>query len=345
MKVIEIDERFKDLWDEIAGKEKVGSFLQSYAWGEFKKSLNKKVFRLIVSDIKTDIKEPLVSHFKILAQAQVIKEEIPIFGPFLYIPHGPIFNTNLKEKVFGVLSQKLIQIAKNENCFMIRMEPKEDLDFAPGLCHFKSSIQAIYTLKVDLTPSLEEIFSSFKKSTRYDIRMSEKKGVKVEIGSEKDLDSFLKLLKETAERAKFEIYPDDYLRKMYFELHKENMVELILAKVKDRIVGAFMIIYFGGESTYLHSAADREFFSYRVSQALMWETIKISKEKGCKKLDLWGVSPENEINHPWYGFTRFKRGFAPKEPISSYPGSYFLVLKPIRFRLYLWQKFLRNREV
>ena len=228
---------------------------------------------------------------------------------------------------------------------MVRFEPKTSLSFIPSLRHFKSSIQAIYTLKINLTPSLEEILAGFKKSTRYDIRLAEKQDVKIEIGSKKDMGNFLELLKNTAKRARFEIYSDEYLLKMYDILHQNGMIELLLATAENKVVGAFMIIYFQKEATYLHSATDSDFFDYRVSQALMWETIKRAKNKGCETLDLWGVAPENEINHPWYGFTRFKRGFAPKEPIKSYPGSYFLVLRPIIFRLYLWQKILRGKEI
>jgi len=345
MKVIEIDERFKDLWDEIAGKEKVGSFLQSYAWGEFKKSLNKKVFRLIVSDIKTDIKEPLVSHFKILAQAQVIKEEIPIFGPFLYIPHGPIFNTNLKEKVFGVLSQKLIQIAKNENCFMIRMEPKEDLDFA-NLKKFPSALQAPCNLKINLEPPLERILNSFKQKTRYNIRLAERKGVKIRRGSKKDFGAFLKLLKLTAQRNKFDLHPDEYNLKLFDTFLNLDMGELLLAEAKNIIIAGFFVIFFKSEATYFYGASSDVMRNFMPTYALMWEAIKRAKERGCKTLDMRGVScEENNPKDPWYGLTRFKRGFAPREEITVYPGTFFLIQKPLKFYFYLLQRVIRKKAL
>jgi lipid II:glycine glycyltransferase (peptidoglycan interpeptide bridge formation enzyme) len=43
--------------------------------------------------------------------------------------------------------------------------------------------------------------------------------------------------------------------------------------------------------------------------ALQWEAIKISKKRGCKEYDMFGVSPNKDENHPLYGLYKFKIGF------------------------------------
>jgi len=345
MKVIQINEKWKGIWDKIAGKKHFGSFLQSFAWGKFKESLGKKVFRLAVIKTKVSVSDPFTSELKILCITQIIKEPLPILGNFLYVPHGPIFNTKSKQEVFNVLKNKIIEIAKAEKSAFIRFEPKQGLSFAPELRHFKTSIQALYTLKLDLLPPLEEIIACFKQKTRYNIRLAEKKGVRVRVGSRQDLGSFLALLKITAKRDNFFIYPDDYYIKMYECLKPKNMIELVVAEIDREILGVFINIFFNKEAIYLHGATSSKKRNLMASYTLMWETIKRAKQKGCETLDLWGVAPENEINHPWYGFTRFKRGFAPKKHIEAYPGTYFLVLKPLIFRFYLWQKSIRGRRI
>jgi len=343
MKVAELDIKWKDAWNEIA-KGSNGSFLQSFEWGEFKEASGHKIWRLAVT--QTELRSSdFTSSFKILAIASVIKEKIPYIGNYLYVPHGPIFNTEKREKVMQLLQNELRDLAKKENAIFVRFEPRINLDFADGLVHYKSSIQAIYTLKVDLTPEISEILASFKKDTRYSIRQSEKKGVAISLGTEQDIAKFYELLKQTADRAQFEIYDFDYYKNLYETLKKYNLIELILAKHKEKIIGGAMAIFFGKEATYSHSAADPRVRDLAVAYPILWEIIKIAKERGCQKLDLWGVAPENEINHPWYGFTHFKRGFAPRESIHSYPGSYFMVLKSFSFRLYLWQKVLRGRKI
>jgi lipid II:glycine glycyltransferase (peptidoglycan interpeptide bridge formation enzyme) len=343
MKVIELDKKWKDAWNEIAKGPK-GSFLQSYEWGEFKEVSGHKVWRFAIT--QTELRSSdLTSSFKILAIASVVKEEVPYLGSYLYVPHGPIFNTEDKEKVMVLLQKELENLAQKEEAMFVRFEPKNSLDFSENLTHYKSSIQAIYTLKVNLSPELDDIMNSFKKDTRYSIRTAQKRGVSIEIGEERDVAKFYELLKETASRASFEIYDFDYYKNLYQTLKKYNLVELLLAKYQGKIVGGAMAIFFGDEVTYSHSAADPEKRDLAVAYPILWEIIKIAKERGCKKLDLWGVAPESEINHPWAGFTHFKRGFAPRESIHAYPGSYFMILKPFKFRLYLWQKVLRGRKI
>ncbi|MCD6421779.1 peptidoglycan bridge formation glycyltransferase FemA/FemB family protein, partial [bacterium] len=204
MKVEEVGANQKELFNELAdGKE--GSFLQAWEWGEFKQALGKKVWRFWVVESKTKTSEPLSASRRILALAQVIEEELPFFGRFLYVPHGPLFHCpkEKKERVFELLRQKIKEIAQSRKAFVVRYEPLESLSFVPGLKHIRSSIQALYTLKLDLTPPLEEIMASFKQKTRYNVRLSFRKGVKVRQGEEKDLAHFLRLLKITAERDKF----------------------------------------------------------------------------------------------------------------------------------------------
>ncbi len=66
-------------------------------------------------------------------------------------------------------------------------------------------------------------------------------------------------------------------------------------------------------------------------------TIKLildAAEKGQKTFDFWGIAPENAPkDHPWRGFTNFKKTFAGFEV--DYSGTYDLVLNPTKYRFYL----------
>jgi len=45
---------------------------------------------------------------------------------------------------------------------------------------------------------------------------------------------------------------------------------------------------------------------------------------GLKKFDLWGgLGADADVNHPWYGFHRFKLGYGPD--LIDYVGSWDLV--------------------
>ena len=63
------------------------------------------------------------------------------------------------------------------------------------------------------------------------------------------------------------------------------------------------------------------------------QLIYDAKEKGLKTFDFWGIAPENAPkNHPWAGFTGFKKTFKGEQ--INYAGTYDIVVKPVKYRLY-----------
>ena len=74
------------------------------------------------------------------------------------------------------------------------------------------------------------------------------------------------------------------------------------------------------------------------------QLILDAKEKGLKRFDFWGIAPENASkNHPWAGFTNFKKTFEGTEEIHA--GTYDLILKPAKYKLYeLTRKLNRLRR-
>ena len=63
------------------------------------------------------------------------------------------------------------------------------------------------------------------------------------------------------------------------------------------------------------------------------QLILDAKSKNLKTFDFWGIAPENASkNHPWAGFTNFKKTFVGMEV--DYAGTYDIILKPAKYRLY-----------
>ena len=71
------------------------------------------------------------------------------------------------------------------------------------------------------------------------------------------------------------------------------------------------------------------------------QLILDAKTKGLGTFDFWGIAPEGAPkNHPWAGFTAFKKTFTGHEV--TYSGTYDLVYNPRKYRLYrLLRKFNR----
>ena len=63
------------------------------------------------------------------------------------------------------------------------------------------------------------------------------------------------------------------------------------------------------------------------------QLIKDAKAKNLKYFDFWGIAPDDApANHPWKGFTNFKKTFAGREV--KYAGTQDIILKPFKYHIY-----------
>jgi len=284
-----------------------GSFLQSYEWGGFQKSLGREVFYLKDASF----------------QALIIKYQMPLGKNYLYCPHGPVLAADIK--ICGFLEQ-LGDLAKKEKSVFLRVEPcvncvKEDLS---QLCFTKSkNIQPHKTLVLDLNLNEEESLAWMHEKTRYNIRLAERRGVTVKIAgyNDDDFNDFWRLLNQTGKRQKIRLFGKEYYRKQLMIGNSpphssllqgeewgdfENI--LFIAEYQRKSIAANMINVFGNRATYLHGGSDNERRNLMAPHLLQWEQIKYAKNAGCKIYDFWGCDDER-----WPGVSRFKKGFGGRQ--------------------------------
>ncbi|OGZ34062.1 MAG: hypothetical protein A2174_03020 [Candidatus Portnoybacteria bacterium RBG_13_41_18] len=308
-----------------------GSFLQSYEWGEFQKSIGREVF-----------------YFKdINFQALVIKYQMPLGRNYLFCPHGPIIKseirnpkseTNSKLKCSNFINE-VTNLAKREKSVFIRVEPMGDIrrEELEELCFEKSKdIQPHKTLVLDLNLSEEELLAQMHEKTRYNIGLAARKGLTVRQTeyNEKDFEEFWRLVSITYKRQGIRSFSKEYYKKqLNFTPHPiplliqgEGMdhpssVEegyggggvqfrniLFLAEYKGKPIAANMVNIFGQRTTYLHGGSDNELRFLMAPHLLQWEQIKFAKNQSCKIYDFWGCDDER-----WPGVSRFKKGFGGRE--------------------------------
>ncbi|KPJ56252.1 hypothetical protein AMJ49_05340 [Parcubacteria bacterium DG_74_2] len=302
----------KEKWDCFLSENK-GSFLQGFEWGEFQKRLSKKIWRFEIREKN-----------KTIAEAQIIKENFPLNKSCLYIPFGPCFDGKLllkgRKEVLNLILKELGKIAKKENAIFLKVEPISPLPKNPVEVTPQKRIQPQKTLILNLRKTEKEIFSSFHPKTRYNIKLSERKGARViscQLSPKQSdetsdatgqavvsclsyFDSFYKLIQKTAKRDKFKPYSKEYYRK-FLEI---TNAELFLAVFENKIIAGNIVVFFGEGATYLHGASDYKFRRLMAPHLLQWKQICEAKEKGCQEYDFWGIDKKN-----WVGLTRFKRSF------------------------------------
>jgi len=308
--------------------------LQSFDWGEFRKLTGVKVVRKGVFEGK-----------KLLKPIQVTVHPLPKLGWNVgYFPKGPMPDE--------VQLKVLREIGREHKCLLIKIEPnigsviKErqpkmqawkaiDEFLLERGCKRGRPLFTKYTFQLNLTKSEENLLKKMHHKTRYNIRLAERKGVRVVVDNSKvSFDWFLKLLfEQTVPRQGFYAHTPDYFKDLWLVLRPAGMAHLLRADYKNKVLAVFMCLVFNKKIYYPYGASTREYKELMTPNLLMWELIKFGKKQDCKVLDMWGaLGPKPNKKDPWYGFHRFKEGYGGN--LVEFLGTYDLVLEPKLYPLY-----------
>jgi lipid II:glycine glycyltransferase (peptidoglycan interpeptide bridge formation enzyme) len=209
------------------------------------------------------------------------------------------------------------------------------------------TIQPPRTILVDLRPSPDEILAAMKSKTRYNIRLSARKGISVREGTADDIPAFNRLMTETGQRDNFGTHSPEYYRDA-FQLFAPHNAALLIAEFEGRPLAASFITAFGQTGTYLYGASSNEERNRMPAYAVQWAAMLWAKERGCTWYDLWGI-PDAEEESLEAEFTdrkdglwpiyRAKRGYGGE--IRRTVGAVDRVYNQRLYRLYNWW---RNRR-
>ncbi|MFZ5365763.1 MAG: lipid II:glycine glycyltransferase FemX [Patescibacteria group bacterium] len=173
------------------------------------------------------------------------------------------------------------------------------------------------TLQLDLTQSEEKIFAQFKKDARYEIRKAEEN--KILVKKSDDIESFIKIWHKNALRRGFWIPFAREIRSIYKAFGKNAYLILsYLSNLSHPVSGALVLI--SGPTAYYFSAASTpEGRKLSAPYLIVWEAIKLAKDKGCQIFDFEGIYDERFPQKSWLGFSHFKKSFGGKEVEFSAP--------------------------
>lgn len=324
IKVAEITD--KNTWEKFLLSYPDANFLQSWNWGEFQQNLGKTIRRVGFYDDK-----------KLVGLMLCIVEPAKR-ATYLTVPGGPLISWDDLKQV-KIFRQTVEQTAKKENCSFTRVRPQileneknSKLFTSLGFKLAPMHLHAELTRQIDLTKSENQIFSDMRKNTRHEIKQAMKLNIKV-VTSRKvsDIDGFNALQAETAKRQNFVAFDKKFLKEQFATFVKDNQVLLYTAFLgKKKLAQAFTIFY-GNEAAYHYGASTEEGRKYPGGYLIQWEAIREAKKRGLKKYNLWGVAPEGEINHRFYGVSIFKRGFGGEDV--EYLHARDLIINPLAYKL------------
>ncbi len=217
------------------------------------------------------------------------------------------------------------------------------VSFADGLKLKKTKvdIQPPDSSLVDLTCPEEEILNRMHAKWRYNIRLSERKGVQIHryLGSNLNLsekiDKFYELTKETNARDGNSSHAKAY----YLDLIKSSaqeiadgkdspVISLYIAEHEGDEIASIMTLFSHDQAIYLYGASSNQKRNLMPNHLLQWTAMKDAKAYGSKVYDLYGMPPEGkDENHPMHGLYMFKANFGGHNIHRT--GSWDLPLKPL----------------
>lgn len=244
----ELVELNKEEYEKFVKPNKYKShFLQSYAWGVFaSKKKNLKPYFLGLKKNK-----------KTVAACLLLQKKLPMGYSYFYSPRGFVLNFE-DEETFNEMTKQVVEFAKKKKGIFVKIDPdiirkrynylneeiENSYDFEKIFSMIKKAgfkhlgftknfetMQPRYSFRIDLTQSIDDIKNHFSKTTKQRINKAIKLGTEVEIGTEKDLDEFYRLMMITEERKDFVSYGADYYKELYKIFNEDNKMTLFLGKI------------------------------------------------------------------------------------------------------------------
>ncbi len=287
----------------------------------------------------------VIDHSSLLSFAIVEKRSIGAGMSGLFVIGGP---NSHDQKSLPVLADGLQTLTKESGSVFIQCEMIESGILSWFQSGYYKSFLEQYTLCIDLLWSEESILSSMKQKWRYNIRLAQKHGVKVEKvePSEVHIDIFMSLLYETLERDNFSGNSRAYYQAL-LQSRSKIWEGLYFARIDDRVVAAAILVIEGDTAVYYYGAStsDNELRKYMGAYLLQWTMIQESKRLGARIYDFLGVADPNIPSSHLAGVTDFKLKFSsniikwPEKQIFIARKFAYSLLNMVRWIKHLYERF------
>lgn len=322
-----------------------GHVLQSYEWGEFKKSLGWRPIRLV-----------LERDGEVVGLGQFLAyNTAPIPGVLMYCTKGPWLPWDDKKAVRAFF-EGVRAVARREGAHTIKIEPEvleqqkdvKDLLGEIGFHKARYDLNLKTTLVADLSLPEEELLARMKGRTRYNVRLAARKGVEVvEPEFDEAWETFYKWMEATSERKEDYVLrrSRDYLHGVMREMHDAGQGHLFFAEHEGTPLAGMYVFTFGEKYWYMYGASSNEKRNLKPNYLLQWEVMRWARQRGLTHYDMVGVpKPEDldESSSLWNVY-KFKEGFGGEIvdslgcfdlPVKKMRAAAWYKLEPVYYRLY-----------
>jgi len=318
--------------EEFNQRHPKGNFAQSFLWAAVKD--NWQSAAVLSLDGQEQVRGTLLLLFR----------KLPLGLSIMYAPRGPVCDVHNKE-ILSDLFNGARELAKKHGSYVFKIDPdilSSDTEFVGLMRDFGfrlpensknfEGIQPRYVFRLSVeNKTEEEVLAQFESKTRYNLRLSVRKGVTVRYFPgdqpipDEELDAFAHLMETTGERDRFIVRGRGYFEHLLKTLGAHARLYMAYAE-GERIAGT-LAIHYGDKVWYLYGASSNEKRNLMPNYLLQWSMIQWSLETGCRIYDFRGVSGDLSEDNPLYGLYRFKKGF--NGDFCEFVGEFNLEYRPL----------------
>ncbi|MBR3620833.1 MAG: peptidoglycan bridge formation glycyltransferase FemA/FemB family protein [Clostridia bacterium] len=294
-------------FDDFIKSHPKGHMMQTSMWGKVKKEWDWTGF--ILRDDSGVIK----------GVCGVLLRKMPYTSfKMMYAPRGPVCDLDDKETVTALL-KAVADYGKKNKAFTFKIDTDTPVGNTEYINLLKSlgftfrdnnekfeSVQARYIFRLPLEGRTEEeVMAGFHSKTRYNTRLAERKGVRIEIKGKEFCEDFHNLMLVTGERDNFATRSTGYFERIMDAFGDD--AKLCFAYYEDELLAGALDVHVGDKVWYVYGASSNEHRNLMPTYLVQWTMIKWALEEGCSWYDFRGGYPDE--NNPLHGIYKFKKGF------------------------------------
>lgn len=329
-----------ETWDAFLVGHPAGHLTQSRAWACVKRDLGWTPYFLRLEE-----------EGKICAAALILQRKVPgIWLSLLNMPRGPALDWG-RSDITEVFSSALRQIAHDHCAFLVQTDPaasEDRADIHEGLTRmgFRREqkqgrfriLQPAHVMRipVDRYGGPERLLAALPHKTRYNIKLAERKGVRVVPRTDHDaVRVFHRLLWDSGRRKGFPVRGFRFHETIWRHCVQAGFGEYLFAEHQGQILAAIQVLRFGPRAWYMYGASIAENRNLMAPYLLQWAGITRSWAFGCRCYDMRGVHSANpRPEDPDYGVYDFKRKF--NAEMVNFLGEYDMVVRPRAYAAWRW---------
>lgn len=174
-------------------------------------------------------------------------------------------------------------------------------------------VETFLTHNLYLTKNEEEIFSSFRNSTKRNIKFAIKKNVRVKIQNTlKSIEEYYRLHCITRKRHGLPPQPFNFFKKSYEHIISKKKGAVALASYNNKIIAGAVFFQFNKNAIFKFGGSDSSHHNLRPNNLVMWEAIRWYCNKGYNTFNFGRTELKNK------GLIQFKKGWGTTEKRINY---------------------------